>query len=250
MAQHGTFSEYDRLAITPDRQRAAPPRQFLRVLERVLLPRLSPGAHVLDLCCGAGHLTRLLADRGFQMTGFDGSAEMVRIARDRVPEAELAVADARRFTRPPVFAAVVCTFESLNHVLALEELRHVFANVAACLRPGGLFAFDLLGEEAYRGPWQKAATLVAGDCVLDVHGGYRPDERLAWTEIAVSPRGGGSGSVVRIVQRCHDLESVRAALAEAGFTLVDTQPASALGMEGDLAVGRMLFVAMRRAAVA
>jgi SAM-dependent methyltransferase len=250
MAQHGAFSEYDRLAVGYDRARAAPPRQFLRVLERILLPRLSPGSPILDLCCGAGHLTKMLADRGFQMTGLDPSAEMVRIARDRVPEAELAVADARRFNRPAVFAAAICTFEGLNHVLALDELRHVFSNVAACLRPGGLFAFDLLGEEAYRGPWQKTATLVAGDCVLDVHGGYRPDERLAWTEIAVSPRGGGGGSVVRIVQRCHDLESARGALTEAGFTLVESEPAAALGMEGDLAVGRTLFVAMRRAAVA
>ena len=50
-----------------------------------LLPACIPG-HVLDLGCGEGWLTRRLrAEAGCRVTGADGSAELVRLAREADP---------------------------------------------------------------------------------------------------------------------------------------------------------------------
>jgi SAM-dependent methyltransferase len=54
------------------------------------------GKDVLDIGCGAGPLTELLMRRGARVSGFDSSARMVEIARDRVGHdgsADLRVAD-------------------------------------------------------------------------------------------------------------------------------------------------------------
>jgi trans-aconitate methyltransferase len=66
----------------------------------LILSELSTDACLLDLCCGAGHLTRALAGRGYRVTGLDGSAEMLRYARENAPSAEFIWTDARTFSSP------------------------------------------------------------------------------------------------------------------------------------------------------
>src|SRR5438128_10304306 len=47
------------------------------------------GAQVLDAGCGAGLFLRLAADRGASVAGLDATAELLEIARERTPAAEL-----------------------------------------------------------------------------------------------------------------------------------------------------------------
>ena len=46
-------------------------------------------------------------------------------------------------------AAVFSTFDSLNHVMSLDDMERVFRNVHAVLEAGGCFEFDLNMEEGY-----------------------------------------------------------------------------------------------------
>ncbi|ODN72177.1 class I SAM-dependent methyltransferase [Methylobrevis pamukkalensis] len=118
-------------------------REKLGFLERNLIPGLPPGARVLDLCCGTGQLIVPLLERGYAVTGLDGSADMLRHARRNAPAATFVQADARDFAFEAPFDGVLCTSASLNHMPSLDDLGRVFACVAACLRPGGVFVFDL-----------------------------------------------------------------------------------------------------------
>lgn len=70
-------------------------------LERWLLPELQPGDRLLDLCCGTGQVCRALAERGYRVVGLDRSPAMLAHARGNAPEAELLLADARRFRLDP-----------------------------------------------------------------------------------------------------------------------------------------------------
>ncbi len=54
---------------------------------------IRPGTRLLDVGCGAGRLLELAARRGAEVSGIDASGPYVDIARDRVPEADLAVGD-------------------------------------------------------------------------------------------------------------------------------------------------------------
>ena len=114
-----------------------------QLLQRVLLPVLTPHAEVLDLCCGSGQLIRPLLDAGLRVTGLDGSSGMLDCARRNAPGASYVLDDARTFDLPARFDAVFSTSASLNHIDTVPELLQVFSRVHAALRPGGLFVFDL-----------------------------------------------------------------------------------------------------------
>src|SRR6266581_2093405 len=59
-----------------------------------IMDRLAPSGHTLELACGTGNWTRLLALRATSLTALDGAPEMIDIARRRVGHpTELILAD-------------------------------------------------------------------------------------------------------------------------------------------------------------
>ncbi|OQP87455.1 SAM-dependent methyltransferase [Rhizobium rhizosphaerae] len=112
-------------------------------IERVVLPHVPAGGAILDLCCGTGQLAAALQARQFHVTGLDGSADMLRHARDNAPSARFVQGDARHFDLETPFDAVLCTSASLNHMEGPEDLAAVFSSVNRALKAGGIFVFDV-----------------------------------------------------------------------------------------------------------
>ena len=85
------------------------------------------------------------------------------------------------------FAAAVCTFDGLNHILSPEGLEAALRNTAAALQPGAPFVFDVLLEGGYQTGWAEGFTIVREDHVLLISGsGYDFRRRLvnrAWEEL-------------------------------------------------------------------
>lgn len=188
------------------------------MLERLLFADLPAGAHVLDLCCGTGAVAGYLVGRGLAVTGIDASEEMLRFARQEVPEGEFLVANAEAFRLPAVFAACVCTFDSLSYFLDEDALGNVFSNVYAALRPDGRFIFDLSLEAAYKSEWQQSCSIVETDEACFVRGSYDETERLGRTLITTFHRNGSwQRTDVEFLARCHDPEEVLRVLTRAGF---------------------------------
>ncbi len=115
----------------------------LSLLKRVFLPQIPDQGRILDLCCGTGQLIQPLVAAGYQVTGLDGSEEMLTYARQNAPQASYLLEDARQFKSETAFDGIFSTSASLNHLMSLTELRQVFERVYAALRNGGLFVFDL-----------------------------------------------------------------------------------------------------------
>src|SRR5688572_30222331 len=65
-----------------------------------LAGRLPAGARVLDIGCGPGQFSQYLMDRGFIVEGIDTSEEMLRIAREKVPDGSFSHMDMRRLQYP------------------------------------------------------------------------------------------------------------------------------------------------------
>ncbi len=242
------YTEYDKLAWFYNRYwgREYPPRA-LPILDYLLLTHLPQKARILDLCCGAGHLTKLLADRDYRLLGLDRSPEMLRFAQQNAPDAAFIVADARAFEFWCQFDAVISTFESLNHILSLEGLTAVFRNVYAALRDGGCFLFDILLEEAYRTQWAKSASIVEDDHVCIMRGDYNAAQRVGRAHITLFRKDGEwRRSDVTILEHCFELGEVWNALEQAGFEEIRSYDARRrLGMPGDLGVGRVFFMAKK-----
>lgn len=102
---------------------------------------------ILDLGCGTGTVTELLASAGYDMIGVDNSSEMLQIALDKREESGNPILyllqDMREFELYGTVAAVVSICDSMNYILEIEELTEVFRLVNNYLDPGGIFIFDL-----------------------------------------------------------------------------------------------------------
>lgn len=100
-----------------------------------------PGDRLLEVGCGMGRFTQLLAARGYRMTGADLSPELLAVARENDPQGRISyvccdAGEVDSHVQGP-FDGVVGFF-FLHH---LPALRPTFAAGARLLRPGGRVAF-------------------------------------------------------------------------------------------------------------
>ena len=97
---------------------------------------------VVELAVGTGRVAKPVARAiGRTVIGIDSSAAMLAKAAD--PLLDLREADMRDFTLDEPAALVYCPFRALLHVPTWADRRRVFENVAAALRPGGRFAWNV-----------------------------------------------------------------------------------------------------------
>ena len=109
---------------------------------------------VVDLGCGTGKLTELLASRGYDMIGIDLSEDMLAIAQQRKIEAGSStlytLQDMRDFELFGAAGAMVSAGDSINYLLQEEDLEAMFRCVERGLLPGGVFVFDFKTIHLYR----------------------------------------------------------------------------------------------------
>ncbi len=241
---------YDRFARFYDKHWGSGPNSYairaLPILDQLLLASLPKGGRILDLCCGNGQLAAAMLQRDLQVTGVDGSGELLRYARHHAPAAEFVLADARAFTLPTAYHGALSIFDSLNHMMSLEDLTRVFVNVAAVLVPEGRFVFDLNSEEGFRARWRGSSGIVEEDHACVIRSAYAPADQIARMDVAMFERasGGWRRADITFFERCYSKSEVLSALGEARFVgTVAYDAQQELGMTG--MVGRTFFVAQK-----
>lgn len=109
---------------------------------------------VLELGCGTGTMTQMLAEKGYDMIGVDRSAEMLQQAMRKRDESGLDILylmqDMQEFELYGTVRAVICCCDSLNYLTEPEDVRNCFKLVNNYLDPGGLFLFDFNTVHQYR----------------------------------------------------------------------------------------------------
>ena len=109
---------------------------------------------VLDLGCGTGSLTEILAREGYDMTGIDLSPDMLQIAMEKRMESGRDILylnqDMREFELYGTVRAIVSICDSMNYLLEKEDLVQTLRLANNYLDPGGVFIFDLNTEHKYR----------------------------------------------------------------------------------------------------
>ena len=111
---------------------------------------------VLDLACGTGSLTRLLALRGYEMIGADLSEEMPAQAAEKCrgvgePEPIFLHQAMEELDLYGTIDACVCCLDSINYVTRSGKLARAFQRVHTFLMPGGLFLFDINTPDKLQG---------------------------------------------------------------------------------------------------
>lgn len=128
---------------------------------------------VLDMGCGTGNITELLAQNGYDMIGIDNAEDMLDIAMEKKEKKELNILyllqDMREFELYGTVSAVVSICDSINYILEEEELVQVFRLVNNYLEEKGVFIFDLNTEYKYR-------EILADNVIAE----NRPDASFIW----------------------------------------------------------------------
>jgi SAM-dependent methyltransferase len=112
-------------------------------IHRIIAQRHSQAATLLDVACGTGGITGLLA-RTYQVSGLDISPGMLAVARQKLPAGTpLYLADMTRFQLNIKFDAVICAYQGVNHLLSLPAWKDFFGCAYEHLNDGGVFVFDI-----------------------------------------------------------------------------------------------------------
>lgn len=148
---------------------------------------------VLDLGCGTGTLTELLAGAGYDMIGVDLSDRMLSIAMEKRAQSGLDILylqqDMREFELYGTVRAVVCLCDSLNYLLKEEDILETFRLVNNYLDPGGLFLFDF--NTVYKYENVIGDTTIAenrDDCSFIWENYYDPKEQLNEYDLTIFVR--------------------------------------------------------------
>ena len=143
------MSCYEALAASYDGlTRDIPYEKYLRFFKTLLRRYGVTATTVLDLACGTGSLSVLLAKHGYRVLGVDRSEEMLTVAAEKAMELEenqpfFVAQPMQRLKIPEPVDACVCALDSINYVKKPQDVQKAFRRVYESLRPGGLFVFDI-----------------------------------------------------------------------------------------------------------
>lgn len=192
--------------------------QYVSLISQLLDERGVKPARILDLACGTGILAVELANRGHLVHGIDISPEMIKIAKSKsvgLSNLSFDVQDMTQFCVKGEFDLVMCTFDSVNYLLNIDDVRKMLYRVAGALRESGILVFDSNTNQLYANARKEAQERELGGEYFVQKVGYEPTKKEATIIFEFS-----DGTMEVHKQRPYDLAELEPILACAGLRVV------------------------------
>lgn len=184
---------------------------------------------VLDMGCGTGSMTELLAGAGYDMIGIDNSEDMLELAMEKREESGhdilYLLQDMREFELYGTVRAVVSICDSINYITEESDLLETFRLVNNYLDPKGVFIFDFNTVYKYRE--LLGDTTIAEDredCSFIWDNYYYEEEQVNEYELSLFIREEQSGLFRKYQethqQKAYDLETMERLLTQAGLEYI------------------------------
>ena len=184
---------------------------------------------VLDLGCGTGNMTELLATSGYDMIGIDNAEDMLEIAMGKREESAYDILyllqDMREFELYGTVKAIVSICDSINYITEEEELLEVFRLVNNYLDPKGIFIFDF--NTVYKYSEVLGNQTIAEDrdeCSFIWDNYYYEDEQINEYELSLFIRESDSDLYRKYqethFQKAYDLETIKGLIERSGLEYI------------------------------
>ena len=184
---------------------------------------------VLDMGCGTGSMTELLAQAGYDMIGIDNAEEMLEIAMEKRAESGhdilYLLQDMREFELYGTVKAIVSICDSVNYITEEEDLEEVFRLVNNYLDPKGIFVFDF--NTVYKYQEILGNQTIAEDredCSFIWDNYYYEDERINEYELSLFIREGDSDLYRKYqethYQKSYDLKTIQRLSEQSGVEYI------------------------------
>ena len=132
-----------------------PYEDILQFWEAVLHREGKNPETVLDLACGTGSLSVLLAQKGYRVLASDLSEEMLTEAADKAAELEnppyFICQKMQELELPQKVDWIVCCLDGVNYLTDPEDCKETFRRCFDALTPGGMLTFDMNSAYKLRG---------------------------------------------------------------------------------------------------
>ena len=184
---------------------------------------------VLDLGCGTGNMTELLAKTGYDMIGIDNAEEMLEIAMEKKAKSEQDILyllqDMREFELYGTVKAIVSICDSVNYITEEEDLLEVFRLVNNYLDPKGMFVFDFNTVYKYRDVLgNQTIAEDREDCSFIWDNYYYEDEQINEYELSLFIKEESSDLYRKYqethFQKAYDLETMKNLIEQSGLEYI------------------------------
>lgn len=180
---------------------------------------------LLDVACGTGSMTKEFFDAGLEVAGIDLSEGMISYAKEKYPDIDFYVQDAKDINLNRKFDVAISLFDSLNYIIDKSNLQLVFKKVYEHLNENGYFIFDVNTIYALSNNFFRQSNLEEG-----VYPHYiwkprwDPSTRLCTVDMIFECKD-TDGKVVEFkekhVQKGYKISELSRMLELAGFEVVD-----------------------------
>jgi len=191
------------------------------------LPDAEPPPCLLECACGTGSVAIQLSLKGYTVSAFDGSAEMIEIARwktrDMLQPPRWMVSSFEDLEVEAEYNAALCLYDSVNYLMHERAVLDFFARIKRALKPRGFFLFDVCTEH------NSLVNFADGSVEEYIESGYYHrvmsyhqrrciQENLFYIHL---DKCGGDVFLERHQQRIFALPDIRRFITVAGFKLLE-----------------------------
>jgi SAM-dependent methyltransferase len=206
-------------ALFPEQRFEAAEEQVDKILELLEFK----GHSILDLACGPGRHSVVLAKKGFRVTGVDLSPFLLAKARERAASAGVEIEwihdDMRSFSRPEAFDLCLSLFTSFGYFENKQDDMAVLRNIHGGLFPGGACLIDVAGKEWLAKHFQPTTSheLDDGTLIIERHEIYDDWSRIKNQWILLKE---GRAREYRLQHTIYSAQELKDRLLDAGFSSV------------------------------
>ncbi len=225
---------------------------WVNYLLRIFRKHRHNPAVIIDLACGTGIPTILLAKKGYRIIGIDRSPEMLAVLLDKKGNLPIEVlcADIRSFTLPIRVDAAVSFYDSINYLLTEKDLTDCFRSACNALKENGIFVFDMNTVYGLEKHWGNRTITRETDELISIwQCSFDPATMISnlhlifWEKLPDGTVGSKYEELHR--ERAYTINEIRTALLQAGFNQVRFYHHGTFLPVGPL-TSRMMIVAEKR----